>query len=134
MTPAKVAILVLFSAIVGIATFVMVDALTHTWRAWAGAIVLALATGSLIWFGTSRQQMIGRGIMALAATVIAAPTAGLMAAQNDFLYGFIANPDATLSHFEAYDALFARGLRMAGIGLAAGIVLFFVGWRVHRAG
>lgn len=111
----------------------VVGQLTYPWRGVAAGIVLALCSAAFIWFAGSRRKAMARSVFSLGATALAAPAAGLAAAQNDLLYNlFVENGLNDDAPFVAYDRAIAIGLPMLGIGAAVAIVLFIIGWRMHR--
>jgi NADH:ubiquinone oxidoreductase subunit 5 (subunit L)/multisubunit Na+/H+ antiporter MnhA subunit len=111
----------------------VIGQLTYPWRATAAGVVLALCSGALIWFAKTRRHAIARALFSIGATAIVAPVGGLFAAQNDFLYNFLSDDGFDDSRFDAYEQAMAISIPILGIGAAIAVVLFFVGWRLHRS-
>ena len=133
MTDRHLWVLVPTAALVmAIAVFV-VGQLTYPWRGPAAGSVLALCSAALIWFAKTRRHAIARALFSVGSTALAAPIAGLSAAQNDFLYNFLDDDGFDDSRFDAYEQAMGTGLPLLGIGAAIAVVLFFVGWRLHRS-
>ena len=116
----------------GYSRVLVVGQLTYAWRGVAGGIVLALCSGAFIWFAKTRRHAMARAILSLGATALAAPAAGLAAAQNDYLFSFLTEDGLDDARLAAYENAMASGLSMLGIGIVAAIVLFIAGWHMHR--
>ncbi len=118
-------------------TYVITSQITHAWRGAAAGVLLAGAGGALIRFAKTRRHAMARALFAVAATLIAAPGAGLMAAQNDFLFGMIDGLDGSAGFddalFDRYEFAMALGLQMLGVGALIALILAIVGWRLHRS-
>ena len=114
-------------------SYLVIAELTAAWRGVAAGVVLALGAGLLIWFAKTHLQAMARAAFSMGATCIAAPAAGLAAAQNDLLYGFIGDPDGIgEASFAQYEAAMALGLLLLGVGCLLSVPLFVIAWRLRE--
>ncbi|MEX3017073.1 hypothetical protein [Gymnodinialimonas hymeniacidonis] len=127
------AILIVTVAIVAVLSYLIVAQITYPWRGAAAGFLLGAFAGVLVWFAKTRRHAVARGIISVGATAIAAPAAGLAAAQNDFLFNIITDDgDLNDAAFDGYEAAMATGLTLLWMGAIAALVLFITGWRLHR--
>lgn len=125
-------ILILFCAVIFAVCWFTITALTTPARALACGAALAFFAGVFLWFAPSNRTAIARGIIALGATVIAAPLAAVEAVTNDFLFSVLDETSGVPNNFVTIDALLQRGWSMAAIGGAIGVILIIVGGVMHR--
>ncbi len=110
----------------------VIGQLTYPWRGAAAGVVLATCSGALIWFAKTRRHAVARSLFSIGTTAVAAPAAGLSAAQNDFIFNFLDGDGFNEERMAAYEHAMDLGVPMLGVGAAIALVMFVVGWRLHR--